>query len=791
MKLGIFCLIAIVGLGYGISRSQGWGTPRPNDLASPHLAVAAISPRPCVNAQPHVPRQLDAQQVVAAWDNIGSGTPLETPACVLNLTRSGRLDQAKNGAPAGDTPPDSELRRLPSLAQPSRSPPDPSQPSLTQPNNTGPATVHNDATAVPMDHEAEIRRLLLSTDRIATRNMRKLSEPVDTGLVGTEEDLLLDEPSKNVPPTAPTAKSKPIQASPGVASNDQAAAKDGYGGESPAAPSQSKSDPHAELFAKNQFPSAKDCRGCHEKIYEEWAVSGHAYAYISPMFQKFEQSITDLTQGTIGYFCIRCHSPVGATTCESRDTAIWNVNPAAREGVTCIVCHRVKERYGRVNGERRIEPGDLFQPVYGAGHGDGLRAVLEKKGDYKVKTSPDDKGPGQAVHQEVIQFEQLSSSSFCASCHQVSVYPGIKLEVVWEQYRASPACKKGISCQDCHMGKIPGLARGYDTAPKAIVADKPISVNSKHSNHTFYGPGYSIAHPGIFPFHKDAGRWSTQDWLSFDYRAGWGTEAFEKQIEDEKTRPNFPKVWQEVDDRMDAREIVEANLKKLRGKHDLRRQVMENGSHVEGPFFAQPPQTGRSLRFHYDITNRNEGHNYPTASLGAQPQFWLNAVLTSPSGQRVWESGYVDANGDLADLHSLEVAAGRIPHDDQLFNLQTKFLTTNVKGTEREMCLPINVDIDQIPFIRPSGLPVTVLNHPPFIRMEAHSIAPLGTRRASYHIPATCLKQPGRYRLSVRMRGRAEPIYFMRFCRATPEMERNMNDGILDYHEQAAEFLVR
>lgn len=54
----------------------------------------------------------------------------------------------------------------------------------------------------------------------------------------------------------------------------------------------------------------------------------------------------------------------------------------------------------------------------------------------------------------------------------------------------------------------------------------------------------------------------------------------------------------------------------------------------------------------------------------------------NPDGQRVWESGYVDGNGDMADIHSLEVAQGKVPFDKQLVNLQSQFLTTNVKGTE-------------------------------------------------------------------------------------------------------------
>ena len=144
----------------------------------------------------------------------------------------------------------------------------------------------------------------------------------------------------------------------------------------------------------------------------------------------------------------------------------------------------------------------------------------------------------------------------------------------------------------------------------------------------------------------------------------------------------------------------------------------------------------------------------------------------------------------MADLHSQDVLDGNIAHDDQLFNLQTKFLTTNVKGTDREMYLPVNFDIDQIPFLRPAAQPVTVMNHPPFARMEGRSIPPLGSRDANYLVPGDLLSQPGKYRLSARLRSRAEPIYFMRFIGATPEMIRAMNEEMIDIHPYAVEFEV-
>lgn len=550
-------------------------------------------------------------------------------------------------------------------------------------------------------------------------------------------------------------------------------------------------DPHADVFAQGPYPSARACRACHEQIYDEWASSSHAYASISPMFHKFEQTITNLSQGTIGYFCMRCHSPVGTSLGLNRAAPIYTSVPAATEGVTCVACHRVIQSYGKVNGQRRIEPGSIWDPMVGAGDGAGLREVLARKEEYKVKDQPGQTGPGQNIHAGTIQFEQIASSHFCVSCHQVAVYPGITLEVVWAQYRASPAHAQGIACQECHMGREPGLAHGYETGPAAVVNQKPVNPHRKHSNHAFFGPGYSIAHPGIFPHHPKADRWKIPEWLQFDWRAGWGTEAFEEALDEGRIQGTFPEVWKDAEDRADAREIIDENLKALNRKRELRREVMENGSALEGPTFVRPPTAGKALHFKYRVRSQNSGHNLPSGSLGAQPQLWLNVALSGPDGRTVWESGYVDANGDVGDVQSLEVAAGRTPRDLQLFNLQTKFLITHVKGTDREMSLPINVDVDQLPFIRPSGFPITVMNHPPQIRMEAHSVPPLGVKTADYHVPAHLLRTPGTYRLSVRMRSRAEPIYFMRFCRATPEMERSMNEWMLDFHEQAVEFEVR
>ena len=707
---------------------------------------------------------------------------------------------------------------------------------------------------------------------------------------------------------------------------------------------------------ESNYPSASQCANCHQQIYNEWASSSHAYASISPMFHKFEQKISDLTRGTIGSFCVRCHQQVGTQMGEARETPLWERSAISREGITCITCHRIQEEFGKVNGERTVTTGNIHAPVAGTMRDSVFEKVINRADELKIATSPEERGT--PMHAGVYKFEQLGKSEFCVSCHQVAVNLGIKLEVVWDQYRDSPAFAKGETCQDCHMGKVPGRAEGYETGPSAIVNGEPINPNRRHSNHAFFGPGYPIAHPGIFPHNTEAKRWTILEWLKFDHRAGWGSETFEDEFEDaaaavedvhfalealgggrealaalakldeaasrggkafstkrgveryssaleslegavdpdavgdagaeiaasveevrsiaedsgsktavpalarftsetkdmlstaadvaanyeevfvsaletleaviqspseeafkkfsvavtalRKAMPaagnalqgrltevkvalgvNFPAVWADAGDREEAREIITVNKGRIEEKRELRRQVMENGMRIDGPFFSSDLKMGQDLSFNYTITNTDDGHNLPSGSLGAQPELWFNVALIDPDGITVWESGYVDENGDFADVHSLDVAEGKVEYDDQLFNLQSKFLTTNIKGTDREMYLPVNIDVDQLPLLRPSNVPTTVLNHPPFVRMEGRSLPPLASRDAQYEVPGKLITKPGKYRLASRMRSRAEPIYFMRFVEATTEMERAMNEWMLDIHPYTVEFDVR
>jgi hypothetical protein len=192
-----------------------------------------------------------------------------------------------------------------------------------------------------------------------------------------------------------------------------------------------KPDGHSSLVNdETLYPTAAQCGECHKQIYEEWSSSQHAYASISPMFHKFEQKFQDLTQGTVGTFCVRCHQQVGTQLGEARETPLWARSQISREGVSCITCHRVKEQYGKVNGERRIEPGKIYEPVYGSGKQSVIKDVLANKETYSVKTSADGRGRSN---------QACSRSQTRASMGPVR-YPAVRSRSPLEPRQARYAC---------------------------------------------------------------------------------------------------------------------------------------------------------------------------------------------------------------------------------------------------------------------------------------------------------------------------------------------------------------
>ncbi len=523
------------------------------------------------------------------------------------------------------------------------------------------------------------------------------------------------------------------------------------GAETPAASRQAETAvDHAALFAEDRFPSATTCAPCHEDIYREWSVSSHAYAQMSPVFNAMHATILKETNGTNGDFCIRCHTPVGMNLEEPEFMSNLDRHPTSREGITCIVCHRVDQPLGKISGRLPIVEGSLYEPVFGPLGNDELEAALES-GQFNLQTDPGRAGRG--VHAEAREFRQLSRSGMCGSCHDVNLVNGFRLEEAFSEYKHTPAAAAGVSCQDCHMGTEPGVPSGYATGPAARVGDRETRPR-KRTNHMFAGPDYSIVHPGIFPHNTEAQELATlREWLTFDHEAGWGTDDFEDAVSDDY---EFPPRWVEPDDRYDAADIIRDNLDLLDELAGQRLKLLRAGYQLGGVIVERADAGG--IEFRVQFRNGTDGHNVPTG-FDAERVVWLHVTVTDAAGRVVFESGDLDPNGDVRDSHSVYVHNGELPADDHLFSLQSRFLVRMVRGGEREQVLTIPYSPDPLPFLRPSTSSTILTGRPVAARKHRQTIPPLGGKWASYSVGREALAgTSGPYYANIRIKAGMVPV---------------------------------
>jgi hypothetical protein len=548
---------------------------------------------------------------------------------------------------------------------------------------------------------------------------------------------------------------------------------------------------HQQCYSENPFPSAKTCGKCHPKHFLEWSVSPHAYAQLSPVFNAFQNAETQLLHGTLGDFCIRCHTPVGMALQEPIGGTNLDRHPTSREGVTCVVCHRINQPNGRGSGRLSLVAGGETQVVFGRLGNTVFEDVLTNPDKYGViKTEPDDSVLGREAHGDINRFFQIETSGFCGTCHDVLFPLGFRLEDAFSEFKASPAARKhGISCQDCHMGKIQGRVSGYYCEAIAKVGNVETPPR-RRTTHFMAGPDHSVIHPGLFPHHPDAirevggsaadGLATMAEWIQFDWKKGWGREEFERNI---PSGYQFPAAWQSRYRRFQARQILNQQFRLLTVYKKKRLEVLREGfgmSDIQGMHVDKD-----GLHFKVKLVNLTLGHGVPTGFDGERPMY-LQVVVWDRDQKVVFRSGDLDPNGDYRDDHSFFVHNGDIPRDRQLFSLQSKFITRNIRGGEREQILPIPYSLNPLNFDRPALRPFTPLGRPLGARKHKQNIEPLGHRWAKYHVPACNLTGNGPYYVNVRFIAGMIPVNLVKTIEFTGfdygMSSREVGEGIVKGH---------
>jgi len=276
----------------------------------------------------------------------------------------------------------------------------------------------------------------------------------------------------------------------------------------------------------------------------------------------------------------------------------------------------------------------------------------------------------------------LSSPELCGSCHDVFNFPGLRIEEAYTEYTESPAAEAGIRCQDCHMGQVPGVA-GDRPMGHAAVVDGVETPLRPLASHRFIGPDYSMI--DSFPYPDDP----------------TATDAAQAEM----------------------RVQTEVLLKNAVRIADVQLDESDEGSELR-----------------VTVESLTAGHRVPTG-FTSERQLWL-AVDVVEDGEIVWQSGDLDAYGDLRDELSWEVMASEVEHDDQLVNFQSKNLVRS----------DLNLTDDEEANVFETVFPFDATY------IHRNSLKPLESRQLVYSIPA--LSDGAEVR--VRLRYRNLPPYVLR-----------------------------
>lgn len=461
---------------------------------------------------------------------------------------------------------------------------------------------------------------------------------------------------------------------------------------------------------ETDFPSAKECAACHPKQYEEWSRSMHAYAQHSPVLESFTLRLVERTEGTIGTFCTRCHTPIGVSLGETASTRNVHRSRLSMEGITCVVCHRLEQPYYKSNGRTPVTPGQLLE---GCMFGPFIDPVRPDAGAHAARGSA-----------------YLLASEFCGTCHDVTSPQGVRLEEAFSEWQNSPAAKQGVSCHECHMGPIQGVPTKRCDRPLGRAATVPgIDPESiplrPLSDHTFAGPDYSLLPDTEFP-HK-------LDWMyEVDYR-------------------NVARLTPHQ--RESLTEVRVLNRRQLEVASAKRYELLKNAASIS---VATPTsaEAGDRIKVKVTVTSKTAGHNFPTG-FSAERQAWVELRVFDPQGRQVFASGDLDANGDLRDSHSHAVEAGTLSYDRHLLNFQSEFTALTAVGTERSVVIPVNRHLSPLSLVRPTATPAASFGRPFTFRVAKGSLPPL--QSASHTYPVRLPKLAGAYRVQARLNFRHLP----------------------------------
>jgi hypothetical protein len=363
-----------------------------------------------------------------------------------------------------------------------------------------------------------------------------------------------------------------------------------YGPDRPFAPSLARTST-GQAFDARSMGGSKSCgtSGCHEQIYKEWSVSAHRYSAMDLGFRAVQTTMGKQNGPESTRYCAGCHDPISLFAGTKNLYRDELTTPIGREeGVSCIVCHSIKETDVKGNASYVItQPERYLFELREDGAGRRVR-------DFLIRAYP-------RHHVRSLEHRLFKSPEFCAACHkqfidkEINQVGWVQLQNQYDNWRKSrwndtTNARKTIECRECHMR----LQDSNDPARGDNLDYNRSPGDGKHRSHQF------LAANQFMPLA-----------LKLD----------------------------------GAREHVALTERWLQGKIDIPEIADKWRTGPAVPIELVTPsraRPGERIDFQVLITNNKVGHDFPTGPLDII-QSWVEVEVRDQDGNLVFESGRRDA----------------------------------------------------------------------------------------------------------------------------------------------------
>lgn len=314
------------------------------------------------------------------------------------------------------------------------------------------------------------------------------------------------------------------------------------------------------------FVRAKDCRGCHRRIYDQWKDSMHAHAMTSPVMivqtnQVIREELASADSPDPKLVCVNCHGPVGVALTNHEQATL----PLERdgfqksllnEGISCTVCHQLVSdeskpgRAGLSSFQQGYDPvgdtyyGTLRDPVGNSYHKSGVaplmkdpetlcvnchNVVYDLNGDGKIEKGVD--LVLQETTEEYFDYKNAGGATKCIDCHMPANKRGRVAEralLFFEQDGVAPqrvSRDHSFVAVDYPLDAVadadPHRARRRELLQRAAVIDLSVENNQLTVEITNNGTGHNL--PTGFAFTR-------QIWLEVKLSDGGGELLFSSGV---------------------------------------------------------------------------------------------------------------------------------------------------------------------------------------------------------------------------------------------------------------------